>query len=184
MTKLNCNPWEPEGLLTLTHMCSDTWTAHSCLVLTCHPFVLSFFLEEAVEEKTIGTSVCIWMKSFCHVKTLFERKKKRERKRHCEWMIELENIRWNLNWNLLTKTPRYEDPCCPDMGIPYDGARMDFHSLHYGNGRLEDHRNRWYGGLVHHQGGMVLVQSVESLFYRLNSCQQLLWLPHALICWR
>lgn len=77
---------------------------------------------------------------------------------------------------------RDEDSRGPDLGLPNDGSGLDLHRLHHGHGGLEDHLNRRNGGLLHHQGGMVLVQPVEILFHRLYRCQQLLRLPRALVC--
>lgn len=75
-----------------------------------------------------------------------------------------------------------EDSGSTDLGLSADGSGLDLHRLHHGHGRLEDHLNRGNGGLLHHQGGLVLVQPVEILFHRLHCCQQLLWLPCALVC--
>lgn len=73
------------------------------------------------------------------------------------------------------------DSSGPDLGFPDDGFGLDLCRLHHGHGRLEDHLDWWHGGLLHHQGGLVLVQPVEILFHRLNRRQQLLRLPHALV---
>lgn len=50
---------------------------------------------------------------------------------------------------------------------------MAVHSVHHGNGLLEDQpdrRRRWF---LHNQGGLVLVQPVEGLFDRLHCRHQL-----------
>lgn len=67
-----------------------------------------------------------------------------------------------------------ENSCCPDLGVPDDSSGMDFYCLYDGHGRMENKLDWGYGGLLHHQGGLVLVQPVEILFYRLHSCEQLL----------
>lgn len=78
--------------------------------------------------------------------------------------------------------PRDADSRGPDLGFPDDSFGLDLRGLHHGHGGLEDHCDRGHGGLLHVQGGLVLVQPVEILFYRLNCYQQLLRLPCALVC--
>lgn len=67
-----------------------------------------------------------------------------------------------------------ENSCSPDLGVLDDSSGMDFYCLYNGHGRMENNRDWGYGRLLDHQGGLVLVQPVEILLYRLNSCEQLL----------
>ncbi|XP_077392270.1 claudin 10-like 2 isoform X2 [Festucalex cinctus] len=55
-------------------------------------------------------------------------------------------------------------------------------AVHHGHGLLEDHPAGRSGRLVHHQGGLVLVQPVEGLLHRLHGRHQLPRLPGALEC--
>lgn len=82
----------------------------------------------------------------------------------------------------LNTKPCNADPSGPDLGFPDDGAGLDLCGLHHGHGGLEDHLHWGHGRVFYNQGGLVLVQPVEILFYRLDCCQQLLRLPCALVC--
>lgn len=73
--------------------------------------------------------------------------------------------------NLFLEKPGDADSSGSDLGLFDDGPGLDLRGLHYGHGGLENQLCRWHGRLLHLEGGLVLVQSVEILLYRFNSCQ-------------
>ena len=190
----DCCPWEPKELLSLTHMCSNT------LITAGHPRFVPmiqssspFFCKEQWSGRPLSHLLDFGLKRDVSPWVRHRHLKKRgpSPKLHCEWVAKDKNRSlanyelpwiWIQNRNPLQKNPHDADPRGPDLGFPDDGAGLDLCGLHYGHGGLEDHLHWGHGGLLHYQGRLVLVQPVEILFYRLNCCQQLLWLPSAVVC--
>lgn len=69
----------------------------------------------------------------------------------------------------------------PDLWLPDHVTGLDVHTVHYGHGLLEDQPAGGTGRLLHHQGGLVLVQPVEGLLHWLHRRHQLQGLPSALV---